>query len=330
MPGTPRPADPYHAYVARINRVVDHISAHIRTQGTEPLDLATLAGVAHFSPWHFHRVFQAMTGETLADCVRRLRLEAAAQRLLASPPQAALTVALDVGFASAEVFTRAFRAHFGMTPTAWRRGGWREWSGRQRRHLSKIHQEVHKAHQATATLFRDDPDDWPAGQPTTEKGLTMNVEIKTLPAMRLAYLRHTGPYGHPGIPQTWQRFMTWHAQNARATVGTRMYGISQDNPDVTPPGKCRYDCCVEVPPAFQPKGEVGVQAFDGGRYACVRFTGTSATIHDAWMKMFGEWLPGSGWQAGDAPSLELYGDDMAPDPKTGAFTCWLCVPVRPL
>lgn len=74
------PAEPTsthrHAYVARINRVVDYIDTHI-DQG---LDLATLAEVAHFSPWHFHRLFLAMTGETLADCVRRHRLEAAARR----------------------------------------------------------------------------------------------------------------------------------------------------------------------------------------------------------------------------------------------------------
>lgn len=56
-------------YVARIHRVTDHIDAHL----AEPLDLAVLASIAHFSAWHFHRVFQTMTGETLADPVRRRR-----------------------------------------------------------------------------------------------------------------------------------------------------------------------------------------------------------------------------------------------------------------
>jgi len=94
----------HQAYIARINRVIDHIDAHL----AEPLDLPTLAAVAHFSPWHFHRVFQAVTGETLADRVRRRRLEVAAAKLLASPPATALAIALDVGFGSAEVFTRGF------------------------------------------------------------------------------------------------------------------------------------------------------------------------------------------------------------------------------
>lgn len=316
--------DHRRAYVARINRVVDHISTHL----DDTLDLQTLAGVAHFSPWHFHRMFLAMTGETLADCVRRLRLEAAAQRLLASPPQAALAVALEVGFASAEVFTRAFSAHFGMTPTAWRRGGWRNWSASRREQLSKIHQEVRKANQAADPGFPQDGDSWPTGQPTTEKGMFMQVELKTLPALRLAYMRHTGPYGHPDIGATWQRFWAWVGQHGLDPE--RIYGIVQDDPEVTPADKCRYDCCFEVDAAFQPQGEIGVQTFAGGRYACAPFTGTGATIHAAWMRLFGEWLPQSGYQADDKPSMELHEGDFVVDEKTGAFRCLLCMPVRPL
>ena len=146
-----------HAYIARINRVVDHIDAHL----AEPLDLHKLAAVAHFSPWHFHRIFQALTGETLAERVRRRRLEVAAGRLLASPPAPALNIALDVGFASPEVFTRAFRAHFGVTPSAWRRGAYREWTAQHRAQLSKIHQADRKARQAVADGFRDDAHAWP-------------------------------------------------------------------------------------------------------------------------------------------------------------------------
>ena len=104
-------SSPRHAYVARINRVIDHIDGHL----ADPLDLATLAGVAHFSAWHFHRVFQAMTGETLADCVRRRRLEVAAARLLGLPPEPVLAIALDVGFGSARGvharLQRALRRH---------------------------------------------------------------------------------------------------------------------------------------------------------------------------------------------------------------------------
>ncbi len=327
MQPKPLPTTHSHAYVARINRVVDHISAHL----ADTQDLQTLADVAHFSPWHFHRVFQGIAGETLADCVRRLRLEAAAQRLLASPPQPALHVAMDVGFASPEVFSRAFRAHFGVTPTAWRRGAWRDWAAHHQLELRKIHQAQHKANQDIARTLFQDKTHWPAGPVSLKKGIVMQVELKTLPPLRLAYMRHTGPYGPAGIGQLWQRFSAWCGQHGLMNPRRKMYGISQDNPEITPADKCRYDACIEVDDAFKPQGEVGVQSFGGGRYACGRFTGTpGADVHDAWTYMFAEWLPKSGYQADDKPGLELYEEDFVMDPQTGAFSCLLCVPVRPL
>jgi len=324
MPQAASPNPHQRTYVSRMNRVVDYIDRHL----AEPLDLGTLAEVAHFSPWHFHRVFQGAMGETLADCVRRMRLEAAARRLLSEPPEPALAIAVETGFASAEVFSRGFRAHFGMTPTQWRRGGWRDWFEGNRAQLRKIHQEVHKENQAATLAFLQDRSNWPLGEIASHERLNMQVEFKTLAPTRLAYMRCTGPYGHPAIGQTWYRFGQWFG--ARFQSRRKMYGIAQDDPEITPPEKCRYDCCVEVDADFKPEGEIGVQDFPGGRYASAVFKGTGSTIHAAWMEMFREWLPGSGWQPASGPCFELYDEEFVMDEKTGEFTCWLCVPVKPL
>ena len=157
----------------------------------------------------------------------------------------------------------------------------------------------------------------------------MQVEIKTLPAQRLAYMRHTGPFG-PEIGKTWERFGQWCAQRGLRKPRGETIGISQDNPEITPADKLRYDCCIAVAADFKPEGEVGVQDFAGGKYACVPFKGTGADMHDAWMNMYGQWLPQSGWQADDKPPFEIYGPDFEMDPKTGVFNCELCVPVRPM
>jgi len=53
-------------------------------------------------------------------------------------------------------------------------------------------------------------------------------------------------------------------------------------------------------------------------------------VHEAWTHMFAEWLPQSGYQPDNKPALELYEEDFVMDPKTGNFSCWLCVPVRAL
>ena len=83
------------------------------------VSLETLAGRAGWSPFHFHRAFRTVVGETPKQYTQRLRLERAAARL-ASGSDPVLRIAADAGFASHEVFTRAFRRQFGETPSDYR------------------------------------------------------------------------------------------------------------------------------------------------------------------------------------------------------------------
>jgi AraC family transcriptional regulator len=99
-------------YKIRMHRVLAYIDEHL----DEQLDLVTLAEVAHFSSFHFHRLFSAWMGETFGDYLRRRRVEVAAMRLAAQPRTRILNIALSVGFGSAEAFTRAFKSRFGCSP----------------------------------------------------------------------------------------------------------------------------------------------------------------------------------------------------------------------
>src|SRR5690349_21467375 len=103
-------------YTRRMHAVVEFIDRNLDGK----LDLASLAGVAHFSPYHFHRLFHALMGEALGDYVRRRRLELAAVRLRSQPQIPVTQIALAVGFGSAEAFSRAFRARFASSPTQYR------------------------------------------------------------------------------------------------------------------------------------------------------------------------------------------------------------------
>lgn len=88
-----------------------------RLDGDVSLDaLATRAG---WSPFHFHRAFRRVVGETPKQYTQRLRLDRAAARL-ATSDDPVLSVASGAGFASHEVFTRAFRRQFGCAPTTFR------------------------------------------------------------------------------------------------------------------------------------------------------------------------------------------------------------------
>jgi AraC family transcriptional regulator len=157
----------------------------------------------------------------------------------------------------------------------------------------------------------------------------MDVEIRTLAAKRVAYMRHVGPYGASSIAEMWQRFTKWCALEGLMSPPRPMYGISQDTPGVTAPHKLRYDACIEVDDAFVPKDDIGVEMIWGGTYACAKFSGTAADIQGAWLRFIDGWLPDSRYELEPHPPLELYGPDDTVDPKTGAFTCELCAPVKP-
>jgi AraC family transcriptional regulator len=104
-----------NGYGERVQRVVDYLAEHL----DESLDLETLARVACFSPYHFHRVYRALLGETVSDTVRRLRLHRAAIDLLNRELSIERT-ACRAGYASQAAFTRAFRAEYGRPPAGYR------------------------------------------------------------------------------------------------------------------------------------------------------------------------------------------------------------------
>jgi AraC family transcriptional regulator len=156
----------------------------------------------------------------------------------------------------------------------------------------------------------------------------MQVEIVELPGARVAYMRHIGPYG-PLLGEFWRNtFGPWVASNKLS--GRPMYGIGHDDPCITPPDKCRYDACVEVPDDFTAQGRVNVATLPGGRYAVAKFEGDVATIGDAWTELFGDWLPKSGFQPDARPCFEYYPEDWRYDQQSGVFTCDLCIPIRAL
>jgi AraC-like DNA-binding protein/effector-binding domain-containing protein len=81
--------------------------------------LSSLATRAGRSQFHLHRALRQMLGETPKQFIQRLRLERAAGKLIGTDASV-LNIALSCGFASHEVFTRAFRRQFARSPSVYR------------------------------------------------------------------------------------------------------------------------------------------------------------------------------------------------------------------
>ena len=270
-------------YKQRILRVLVHIQQHL----DEALSLEDLAATACFSPYHFHRIFKGMTGEPVKDYVRRLRLERAAGQLKLGKA-AIVQIALDAGYESHEAFTRSFKAAFGATPAQYRAA--------RRPRLTEAPSGVHYRGGEPVGQFR-----------TVRRGGKMNVRIERVPPMRVAFLRHVGPYDEVG--STWDRLLPELGKDGWLGGDTMMLGICHDDPEVTPADKIRYDACVTVGESFASSGEIGVQTVAGGEYAVTTHVGPYNQLGRTYTELMGHWLPRSGRELRDAPCFEVYLND---------------------
>lgn len=302
-------------YEGRMHRVIAYIDRHLE----QPLDLNTLADVACFSPFHFHRLFSAWMGETLGDYLRRRRVEVAAMRMAAQPHSKVLNIALSVGFGSAEAFSRAFRGRFGYSPTAWCAQ-----QSAQRRANSNPGQANSKTSQALAALSAEHD-----VSQASNMEIIMNVKLIDRQPVTVAYLRHLGPYGEP-ISAFWQNtYKPWAVMN-KLGGGHARYGISYDDPSITAADQCRYDACAEVAPDFVASGGALKTTLPGGRYATLSFKGTAKQVGEAWAALLRDWLPSSGLQLDARPCFEYYPKGAGYDSQMGIFECEICIPVVPL
>lgn len=296
-----------------MNRVLAHIDSHL----DQSLSTESLANVAHFSPYHFHRLFAAWIGETLGDYLRRRRVEVAAMRLVSQPRLSVLSVALSVGFGSAEAFSRAFKWRFGCPPTTWRN---REIQRRSRK--GNTSQTNRKENQDSFVRWDEN------GASTQPEEFPLNVQLVNRAPTRIAYLRHTGPYG-AAIGRFWMDTVApWMAEND--LMNRPRYGISHDDPGITLPGNCRYDAGVEIEEGHICSGNAQYAEVPGGRYAVLQFNGTMDKFGDAWASLLRDWLPTSGMQLDARPCFEHYPVTSRYDAKTGVVSCELCIPVAPL
>ncbi|MGD1089471.1 MAG: GyrI-like domain-containing protein [Verrucomicrobiota bacterium] len=282
MSGTqPKHKTTWNDYKERILRVLTHIREHL----DEPLDLEELARVACFSSFHFHRIFAAMTGETIADHVRRLRLERAAMELRSGAKQV-VQVALDAGYEAHEAFTRAFKAAYGVSPSEFRRAT-------EPIAIRPAPSGVHFRPGVPLTTFN-------TNHITTK---IMKVITRKIKPMRVAYLRHVGPY--EATHQTWIDLTARLSAEKQVRKCSMFIGIGHDDPTVIPAAELRYDACITVDEEYEPKKPVKLQTIAGGDYAVVKNCPV-AKIKDAFQFLYGKWLARSSRELRPAPGFIVF------------------------
>lgn len=150
----------------------------------------------------------------------------------------------------------------------------------------------------------------------------MNMQIETIPPYKIAYIRHTGPYGTDNV-QTMEDLKHWARKNHLLNDTSIILGIANDNPAATKPEDCRYDTCLVVAEDNFINGEtVRPGRVAGGRYAVFEIQHTTEAVQAAWVEIFPE-LARLGYRPDETrPILERYKAKMVQN-----HLCEICVPI---
>ena len=128
----------------------------------------------------------------------------------------------------------------------------------------------------------------------------MKVITRKIKPMRVAYLRHVGPY--EDTKPTWFDLMARLSADKQIRKRSVFIGIGHDNPSVTPAAELRYDACITVDEDYEPKKPVALQTIVGGDYAVAKNCPVGK-IKDAFQYLFGKWLARSSRELRPAPSF---------------------------
>jgi AraC family transcriptional regulator len=296
-------------YHDRVNRVLDYIAEHLDGE----LSLARLSGIGCFSPFHFHRVFQGVTGETLNSHVRRVRLERAATLMKASPRKRITDVALETGFAGTAEFSRAFRNHFDRTASSWDR----------RSPLEKS--KICKAPEMLSFHTLEELEHWKA----TQKHV--GVRVQRFETFRYVFIRIFAPYASTRLVDSYHALIAWLAKRPTDIRDVVVIGMSLYDPSITPSENCRYDLGAAFPK--RPGGILGeivrsrgraaplgslpaksecdaagfsVRDFKSQEIVAFHCAGDLDQVGRAWQYLYRIWLPSGAYEPADLPAMEMF------------------------
>ncbi len=270
-------------YQHRINKSLKYLNNHL----TEEISISKLAEAAHFSSFHFQRLYKALQQETPYETILRLRLEKAAFLLRHYRGKKIKEVSQESGFSSIENFTRQFKKHFECSPSQFKKD--------PSLPLSRIDQE--KSRGATE-ISREKWTD----EDLPEVSVVIESQAKTKVVLKRALFGADGS----GLIEAYEELMTWFESVQGDRRDSRRFGMSIDDPDITPANVYRYDFAVTYEGPVKPHKTLEQTEIPAGLYATAYCQGDLAKVGKVWDYLYRIWLPKSGYAPLHFPAIEEF------------------------
>lgn len=292
-------------YRSRINKVIDYVNNNLN----KSISLEELASVAFFSPFHFHRIFVAVTGETVNNFTNRIRNEKAA-RLLKFSKKSVSEISMECGFSSTSTMSRLFKQYFEISPSGYRKGGQIK--------NSKIRKESYPIIEYHCNM--------------TAKQLEKKfpVQIKKFPRRRIAYIRVMDAFKEGIVLKAFEDLIQWAKKMNLFQLET-IFGMSMDDPEVTPKEKYRYEVCITIPEKYKvdTDGFIQTTTLPECKYAVTTVSGDLNLAAAAINYLFDNWLINSLYECEPQHGLEVF-LDKENICNWNHFDLELCIPVKAL
>lgn len=293
----------HEEYLRRIHKALVFIQDHL----DEAIQLKDVATASHFSPFHFHRLFHGIVGETVHDYLTRKRMERAALRLVCKPELSITQVAEMGGFSSSANFSKAFKLYFGMSPR-----GVRSPARVEKSKIGKLYSKYGKAFDPKELYSQFVVQ---SGVPSPDKlmEILVKVKVKEMPKHNIALLSSQGGYELSSVFATWDKLLNW-AENMALDIGIdNRFAICHDNPAITPANKCRYDAAIVVAENTNVITPYTQATIPAGKYAVAYFKDDAAKINNFITELCSHWFPTSGFEPDNYPLMFQYRNDSRED-----------------
>lgn len=285
-------------YKGRINRVFEFIDDNLDSD----LSLNTISEIAFFSPFHFHRIFKFITGETLNDYVIRRRIEKSALDLLHKNITTS-EIAHHYGFSDNSSFSKAFKKFYSISPT--------EFKKQNSKRLVKIRQLQSKNGQHYPDYEKyiciiNNLRDWIK--------VNSKIEIREIAKMDLAYVSCIGP---KNLENAYTKLIHWASTKDLMNKDTKMVTIYHNSFKVTEASKVRMSASMLLNKPIATDGDIGFTSINAGKTIVGSFEIGLDEFEKAWKGLF-LWMNENGHYKADGNPFEIYHNNFNLHPERKA------------
>jgi len=267
-------------YFEMIQNVLDYVELNLKNR----VALEQLSEAACLSPYHFHRIFKSMAGESVVEYVRRRRLSEASKKLLETKERI-IDIAFEFQFETQESFTKAFKNVFKITP------------GRYR--LSGVRLKEYERGKLNVNFLKD-----VKGVKAMEPKIMVKKEFKVVGVRGQTCLKNNV------IPKMWEKFFPRMSEVKNRINNDSAYGIcecsdmgeSQFN-DETPFNEL---VCVEVDNFEKVPAGMVSKTIPTQKYAVFTHRGPLNNLRQTYDYIYKTWLPSSGHEIAFKDDFEHY------------------------